>query len=68
MKHLTLRAKGLKAGDQWVVPICRTHHDAVEAAGDEAAWWRAQALNPVPLAVELWALSLRQGRGPRNAT
>lgn len=49
----------LKAGDQWCVPLCRRCHDLVEDAGDEAAWWQRMGIDPVPLAIELWAISLK---------
>jgi hypothetical protein len=57
LKHLQPRARGLKSGDQWTVPMCRRHHDDVEGAGDEAAWWIARNIDPAPLAAELWGLS-----------
>jgi hypothetical protein len=47
----------MKSGDQWLVPMCRKHHDEVELAGDEAAWWIAKGIDPVPLAIELWEMS-----------
>jgi hypothetical protein len=45
------------------VPLCRwTHHTAasragVHAVGNEAAWWRAHNLDPLPIAARLWAES-----------
>lgn len=62
LKFAQPRAKGLKSGDQWCVPLCRIHHDQVELAGDEAAWWQVKAIDPQPLAVELWAISETEGR------
>jgi hypothetical protein len=57
LKFAQPRAKSLKSGDQFTVSMCREHHDQVEAAGDEAAWWGAQDINPLPLAAELWRIS-----------
>lgn len=37
--------------------MCRRHHLEVEGAGDEAAWWIAKGIDPLPLAQELWAMS-----------
>jgi hypothetical protein len=66
LKHAQLRAKSRKSGDQWTVPLCRRHHDAVETAGDEALWWRGQDIDPAVLATELWAISrASDGKGPR---
>jgi len=54
------RARGLKSGDCWVIPICRRCHDAVENAGNELAWWERLGIDPVPLANELWMVSRAQ--------
>lgn len=54
LKFKQPRAMSSKTGDQWTVPLCRTHHDAVEAAGNEEAWWAEQGIDPAPLAAELW--------------
>jgi hypothetical protein len=52
--HLTCspepKARSLKAGDNWTVPLCHgLHHvaqarDGVHRAGNERAWWAAGAL------------------------
>jgi DNA recombination protein Rad52 len=34
------RAMGSKPGDQWVVPLCNTHHRALHDAGNERVWWQ----------------------------
>ena len=67
--HLTFvqpKARGLKAGDQWVVPLCLLHHTALHARGDERAWWaeggRGGAEVATNLAQSLWAESLAAGR------
>jgi hypothetical protein len=57
LKYMQLRSKSRKSGDQWTIPLCRAHHDAVETAGDEQRWWIAQDIDPAPLAVELWGVS-----------
>jgi hypothetical protein len=62
--HITFaqpRARGLKVGDQWVVPLCARHHDALHRAGDECAWWNIGA-EPMVLAERLWAVSVAAGR------
>jgi len=30
---------GRKPDDKWCLPVCRTHHDAQHAYGDERKWW-----------------------------
>jgi hypothetical protein len=50
------KARSLTAGDQWTVPLCRLHHDALHARGDERAWWREThpGLDVLGLARSLW--------------
>ena len=59
------RAKGLKSGDQYTVPVCRMHHTggslSVHHDGDEAGWWQAKGVDPIAIARRLWA----SGPGPR---
>jgi DNA recombination protein Rad52 len=33
------RAMGLKVSDEFTVPLCAGHHDALHKTGDERAWW-----------------------------
>ena len=54
------RALGRKSSDQYVVPLCRLHHDEAHKCGDEAAWWASLRIDPVAVALELWRAS-RQG-------
>jgi ribosomal protein L40E len=63
LKFQQPRAMSLKAGDQWTVPLCRRCHTLVELAGDEAGWWRSLEIDPIPLATELWQLSLERTGG-----
>jgi ERF superfamily len=53
------RALGRKVSDEFTVPVCRLHHQELHRVGDEAAWWRAAAIDPLPIALSLW----RQSRG-----
>jgi hypothetical protein len=48
------RALGAKPGDQWVVPLCNTHHRALHDAGDEQAWWQEAKIDPLVEAERLW--------------
>lgn len=69
--HLTFaqpRARGLKVGDQWVVPLCNHHHGQLHASGNEKSWWFRQSAHtasthrPSFVAEALWAASVAAGR------
>lgn len=67
LTHAQPKARGLKAGDQWVVPLCVAHHDpnhsgSVHANGAERAWWAMKGVDPLPIAEALWAASVAAGR------
>jgi hypothetical protein len=48
------RALGRKVSDEFIVPLCRGHHRELHRYGDEAKWWRKIAIDPMPVARELW--------------
>jgi ERF superfamily len=54
LRHVQPRALGRKASDEFVVPLCRSHHRAVHRAGDERAWWQATGIDPIKVARKLW--------------
>jgi hypothetical protein len=37
---------GNKSDDKWVLPLCRHHHDAQHAAGNERRWWSHWGIDP----------------------
>jgi hypothetical protein len=51
------RALGRKNSDEFVVPLCRTHHRQNHQVGDEAAWWRKSGIDPLQVASRLWSVS-----------
>jgi hypothetical protein len=51
------RALGRKTSDEYVVPLCRTHHRENHQIGDELSWWKAIAIDPLPVALRLWRIS-----------
>jgi hypothetical protein len=54
LRYLQPRALGRKVSDEFVVPLCRSHHRAVHRAGDERAWWTAAGIDPINVARRLW--------------
>jgi Rad52/22 family double-strand break repair protein/Protein of unknown function (DUF968) len=48
-------ALGMKVSDEFTVPLCFLHHDALHQAGNERAWWEACKIDPLPIAADLWA-------------
>ncbi len=51
------RALGRKPSDEFVVPLCRLHHDEAHRVGDEAAWWERLRIDPIAIALGLWRRS-----------
>jgi hypothetical protein len=51
------RALGRKVSDEYTVPVCRLHHRELHGYGDEASWWAAVSIEPLPIALELWRRS-----------
>ncbi|WP_456802520.1 DUF968 domain-containing protein [Bradyrhizobium sp. USDA 4474] len=48
---------GKKVSDEFTVPLCRSHHQALHRHGNERAWWTNLQLEPLQIAKELWATS-----------
>ncbi len=48
------RALGRKVSDEWVVPLCATHHRALHGVGDEKRWWKERGIDPIGHARILW--------------
>ena len=51
------RALSLKSSDQYVVPLCRLHHDEAHRHGDETKWWKSLRIDAVAVALDLWRRS-----------
>ena len=51
------RALGRKVSDEFVVPLCRSHHRALHRVGNEAGWWRAAGIDALKVAGKLWGQS-----------
>ncbi len=48
------RAMGRKVGDEFTVPLCRTHHRELHECGNEMAWWHDMGIDPIEIAGQLW--------------
>ena len=58
------RALGRKVSDEWVVPLCATHHRALHGVGDEERWWKERGIDPIGHAQILW-WTTRVGNAPQ---
>lgn len=78
--HLTCgpepKARGLKAGDDFTLPVCRNHHDpnsrdSLHFMGDERKFWEKFGVDPIALAQGHWAETQRLrevGEWPQQKT
>ncbi len=47
LMHAEPSAMGKRSGDNWAVPLCAYHHEALHKFGDEAAWWAVHGIDPI---------------------
>jgi ERF superfamily len=47
-------ALGRKVSDEFIVPLCRTHHREVHRSSDEIAWWKQSGIDALKTAHKLW--------------
>ena len=68
LKFAQLRAMSAKPSDEWVVPLCATHHRSLHQVGDEKGWWNQLNLDPLIEAQRLWQVTrIEQGeKRPSN--
>ena len=59
------RAMGRKTSDEFVVPLCRTHHRQNHQFGDEVSWWKRCGIDAVQVANRLWSISRGNADKPR---
>jgi DNA recombination protein Rad52 len=48
------RGIGLKASDEFTVPLCRGHHRQLHQAGSEVTWWENLQIDALAIAKDLW--------------
>jgi hypothetical protein len=58
------RALGLRVSDEFVAPLCRTHHREVHRVSDERAWWKQAGIDPLKVARKLWKNTRLNTRAP----
>jgi hypothetical protein len=57
LKFAQPAALGRKVSDEFTVPLCRDHHDALHRHGNEISWWANFQITPMEIARELWRTS-----------
>src|SRR5262249_14699043 len=45
LRFVQPRALGVKASDEFTVPLCRGHHRQLHHSGNEVAWWKNLDIN-----------------------
>jgi hypothetical protein len=63
--HITFaqrRGLSLKVSDEFTVPLCAVHHNALHLSGNERHWWRAQTIDPLAIAARLWMETFGQAQ------
>ena len=55
IRYAQPRALSRKVSDEFVVPLCTIHHDALHRVGDEKQWWNKHSIDPLSVAANLWA-------------
>jgi hypothetical protein len=51
------RALGSKVSDEFMVPLCRTHHRQLHRTGQEESWWATYNIDAISNAAQLWQQS-----------
>lgn len=67
LKFAQPRTLSRKVSDEFTVPLCRLHHEALHRYGNEKAWWANVQISPLPVARELWAASTATTASPEVA-
>lgn len=54
LMHAEPSAMSMRSGDNWAVPLCRHHHDALHGFGAEPTWWAVKGIDPDEWAIKSW--------------
>lgn len=58
LKFAQARSMALKVSDEYTVPLCNVHHDALHRTGDERKYWARNGItDPLGIAARLWSES-----------
>jgi ERF superfamily len=57
------RAVGRKVSDEFIVPLCRTHHRELHRSSDKGAWWKQSGIDALEAANKLWRETHAATRG-----
>jgi hypothetical protein len=66
LRFMQPRALGRKVSDEFVAPLCRTHHREVHRVSDERAWWKQAGIDPIKVARQLWRMTRLSERATRR--
>jgi hypothetical protein len=66
LRFMQPRALGRKVSDEFVAPLCRTHHREVHRVVDERAWWKQAGIDPIKVARQLWRKTRLNERATRR--
>ena len=66
LRFMQPRALGRKVSDEFVAPLCRTHHREVHRVSDERAWWKQAGIDPIKVARQLWRKTRLNERATRR--
>ncbi len=66
LRFMQPRALGLRVSDEFVAPLCRTHHREVHRVGNEPAWWKQVGIDPIEAARKLWESTRLNEGSPRH--
>jgi hypothetical protein len=59
VRYAQERGLGMKVSDEYTVPLCSVHHDELHRVGNEKIWWANHGIDPLKVADELWAFTLK---------
>jgi hypothetical protein len=67
LRFAQFRALGHKVSDEFIVPLCRTHHRELHRCGDEESWWQNASIEPLATARTLWLETHPTPKGEASA-